>query len=233
MQPVAGMRTGHQQRHAQRGQVVRCQRFDQPQAEVRAHAGTQYLGRPQQRGALERRHLRKAEGGRAAQDRADVAGVLQPVQHHRGRVGQQGRRGRQVEHESQRRGRRQLAHAGQQGVVDHYVFYSYLRNVGAGLRPKRCRKHRQCRAQAARQRRAAQVLALDPDAALLAVRAAILRQPAQVLQQRVVARADAQRPFGAHVHSVCTRSPATGAKLRRWCSQAPCACSAARCAAVP
>ena len=56
--------------------------FDQPQAEVRAHAGAQHLGRPQRGRALERDHLAKAEGGGAAQDRADVAGVLQPVQHH-------------------------------------------------------------------------------------------------------------------------------------------------------
>ena len=40
---------------------------------------------------------------------------------------------------------------------------------------------------AARQRRAAQVVALEPDAALLAVGRAVLRQLAQVLEQRVVA----------------------------------------------
>ena len=43
---------------------------------MRAHAGAQDLGRPQRRGAAQGKHLREAERRRAAQDRADVAGVL-------------------------------------------------------------------------------------------------------------------------------------------------------------
>ena len=47
---------------------------------MRAHAGAQHLGRPERRRALERDHLAEAEGRGAAQDRADVAGVLDAVE---------------------------------------------------------------------------------------------------------------------------------------------------------
>jgi hypothetical protein len=46
--------------------------FDQPQAEMRAHAGAQHLRRPQCGRALERDHLGETEGGRAAQDGATL-----------------------------------------------------------------------------------------------------------------------------------------------------------------
>src|SRR5438552_2778200 len=46
---------------------------------------------------------------------------------------------------------------------------------------------------AALQRGPAQMVALEPDAALLAIGRAVLREPAQVLQQRVVARVDVLR----------------------------------------
>ena len=64
-----------------------------------------------------------------------------------------------------------------------------------------------CRA--ALQRGAAQVVALEPHAALLAIGAAVLRQAPQLLEQRVVAGRNELRTGS---HSSCA---ATGAKWRR------------------
>ena len=77
----------------------------------------------------------------------------------------------------------------------------------------------------AREQRAAQVVTLEPHAALLAVGRAVLREAAQVLHEEVVARVDG---VGV-VHAAC----ATGANDRRCSGQMPCSRSAARCSAVP
>jgi hypothetical protein len=74
------VRTGREQRNAERLQIRRLDGLDQPQAEVRAHARAQHLGRPQARRALDRDHLTHTEGRCAAQDRADVARVLEAVE---------------------------------------------------------------------------------------------------------------------------------------------------------
>ena len=84
MQRLVGRQRGADQRYPKRRQIVRHQAFDQPQAEMRAHAGAQDLGRPQASRALQRKHLADTKSRRAAQDAADIAGILQPVEHHRG-----------------------------------------------------------------------------------------------------------------------------------------------------
>jgi len=137
VQPFALVRAGHQQRHLQRREIARRQPLDQPQPEMRAHAGAQHLGRPQQRRAFQRHDLRETKRRRAAQDGADVARVLHTVEHHRGRFGLQRGRRRQIKHESQRCGRRQIADAGHQRIIDDYIFNSCLRKSGRRQRPKR------------------------------------------------------------------------------------------------
>jgi hypothetical protein len=64
-------------------------RFDQVQPEMGAHAGAQHFGRPQRGRAPQRNDLSESERGGAAQDGADIAGVLNPVEHHGGGLWQQ------------------------------------------------------------------------------------------------------------------------------------------------
>ena len=87
VQKVALMHMGDQQRHLQRCKVLCIQPLDQIQPEVRPHAGTQHLGRPERCAALERQHLPKAERRSTAQDGAHIACILHPIQHHGGRAG--------------------------------------------------------------------------------------------------------------------------------------------------
>ncbi len=124
MQPLPLVRAGGQQRQLQRQHIGRRGRFDQAQRKVRPHAGAQHLGRPQRRRALERQHLLEPEGGGAAQDGADVAGVLQAVQQHRGppRLGRHGAgQGPQKAHWGTGA---QAAQTGQQGVGQSHAAHA-------------------------------------------------------------------------------------------------------------
>ena len=86
VQPVALVRAGGEQGRLEGIERRFIQPFHQPQREVRAHARTQHLGRPQQRRALDGGDLREAEGGGTSEDGADVAGILHAVEYHRGSV---------------------------------------------------------------------------------------------------------------------------------------------------
>ena len=70
---------------------------------MRAHAGTQHLGRPQRRRAFQRDHLSDTERRGAAQDAAHVARILQPVEHDAGDARLDVRRGTMRKHEADAR----------------------------------------------------------------------------------------------------------------------------------
>ena len=76
--------TGHDEGYRQCVKKIGPDTFEKLQAEMRAHAGTQHLGRPQCCRALERNDLAESKGARAAQNGADIAGILYPVQNNRG-----------------------------------------------------------------------------------------------------------------------------------------------------
>ena len=63
--------------------IRRIQSLVQLQAEMRAHASAQHLGRPQGRRTLERQHLAEAHGPRSPQNGADIAGILNAIQNDR------------------------------------------------------------------------------------------------------------------------------------------------------
>jgi hypothetical protein len=106
---------------------------------------------------------------------------------------------RQVEHETHGRGRLEPTDAAQQIVAHHHRLGGPCRPLGRRTRPERLRKHGHRGLDAPRQRRTAEVVALEPDPAQLAVSAWVLRELAQVLEQRVVARADVARAgVGGH-----------------------------------
>ena len=140
---------------------------------------------------VDREHLAKSECSRAAQDRAHVAGVLHPVEDHGGLAGckagalcklaarspcAQETPARSSRQQARRRSRRCWPPA-----PDHSV---------AGRRPEGLGKHRNFGLHAALDGCPAQVIALQPDTALLAIGGAVLREPAQVLEQRVGRRGD-------------------------------------------
>ena len=123
--------------------------FDQVQAEMRAHAGAQHLGRPQRRRALERQHLAKPKAAGTAQDGADIAGILHAVQDHRGRAGLQRRRppAGPTQNPCRAGDSRPLMPANKR-IRNHYVFDSSLRTIRRGLAAKMTRKTRPWRAAA-------------------------------------------------------------------------------------
>ena len=224
-----GLQPGAYQRHLQRRQVVRLQTVDQPKSEMCAHAGPQHLGRPQRSRALQRQHLPDPEGRSAAQDAADVAGVLHPVEYHAGRVwiDREGRR--HAQQKTQPGWRLQRAEAIEQRIGHpHHARRPLRQGAQRRLGPGAVGHHRLQRPLATFAQRRAQVLAFQPQLAGLAVAGGVARQLAQPHQQRVVARGDKLRL----VHSWPPSTARTGAKLRRCATQAPCACSAARWSAV-
>lgn len=126
MQEVAFMHMGHQHRHPQRLKVFKACRLDQVQREMRAHARTEHLGRPQGGAAFECNHLLKSKRRSASQDGAHIAGVLHAVEHHRRSIWLQGGDGRQFDNEAHARRRLQTADVGKQGIGKHYHFTSFL-----------------------------------------------------------------------------------------------------------
>jgi hypothetical protein len=133
-------RAGGQQRDAKRFELGLAAAFEQREREMRAHAGTQHLGRPQGNGALERQHLQHTESRRAAQHAADVARVLQAVEHHAGGACLHGRRRRQVENEADASRRFQRAQAGTVALLEQLGGFLclplHLADGGLKLRPQ-------------------------------------------------------------------------------------------------
>ena len=200
----------------------------QCQAEVRTHAGAQHLGRPQRGRAGECQHLAHTEGCRAAQDAADVAGVLHAVEYEAGRSRDHNRRRGQVDDETDAGWRFERAETGEKRARhDGHLGRPMGQFPQRRHLPCRVADHRLHRGLAAGAQRAAQVVTLDPHLAESPVGATVLCQPAQAHQQGVVARDDANGP--AHRWPSLLR---TGAKLRRCAAQAPCSFKAARCPAV-
>src|SRR5687768_11327097 len=96
------------------------------------------------------------------------------------------------------------------------------------------------------------MVAFQPDPPLLAIGGGVLREPAQFLQERVVARSDVLRSLGGQGTCTDTVAPsssapqeaklpgdpaaancaATGAKCRRWWTHGPCTLRASRCSGV-
>src|SRR6218665_3090179 len=206
--------------------------LDQIQREMCAHPGAQRFRRPECGAAFECQHRPESEGCCTAQDRAHVACILHPVQYHGGGARLQAGGPGQAQNEAHARRRFQGADAGKQWLGKNHYLACVLRIFGLCLRPERLGKYGDRWAQLARQCRAAQVLAFQPQPALSAVGGAVLGQPAQFLDEGVVARVDGAQGGGAH-RQAPGRLRATGANERRWWMQAPCARSAARCMAVP
>ena len=228
VQVGAAVRTGNDDRQRQHSQIGNGHAFDQLQAPVRTHAGSQHLGTPERRRALERDDLLETKGTGAAQDRADVASILHAVQDH-GRNGRlQGSRRREFQHKTHARGRLQRADAGEQRIGDDDGLARRAGPLRVRLLPERLRKNRNQGLHAALQDSTAQVVALNPDLTQLAICAAVLAQAAQILEQRVVARRDVLHLRGGH-----RKTSVTGRKVLRCSGQAPCARKAARCSAVP
>ena len=198
VQEFALVRTGHDHRHVKRVAARRRPALRPAAARNARPCRRAAPWAPQRRRALEREHLAKAEGRGAAQHGADIAGVLHPVQDHRGARRLQRRRRRQIQHEAHARRRLQPADLRQQRIRDHDGFESRRAPIRRGLAARTTRRIRRSPAAGRAQRGAAQVVALQPDPALLAVGRAVLGQPAQVLEQGVVARGDELRLGGGH-----------------------------------
>ena len=181
--------------------------------------------------ALERQHLRDAERRRAAQDAADVAGVLQPVEHHarRARLRSPARApghatkpiaGRRLEPAQPRQ---------QRGRHDrHAAPPDSARSRSAGSLPAGFARSPPAapRRRAAAQRRA-QVIALEPH-----LRRACDRPPGPARSLRSRTSSGLSRELIRSGATAAHPPPArrrTGAKQRRCAGQAPCSRSAARC----
>ena len=240
-------------RKTQHGDVLDGRALDQRQREMRAHAGAQHLGRPQRDGALERDDLREAHRRRGAQDAADVARILQAIQHDRVRARSRRDAAVGLDQEADRRRRLEAAQLAHQRVGDADDLGRAAReriergHGPAGLGDDGAHRHA-----ATLQQRAAQVIAFEPRTTELAVRRGLVQQLAQILEQVVVARADladdahgisvlralsarAAPPCTRGIHSTQARRSAamrTGSNERRCQAQGPCVSSAARWAAV-
>lgn len=239
---AGGVRAGGQEGHGQGGEVVGAQAFVQAQGKVRPHAGAQNLGRPKRGGAFEGQHLAHAQGGGAAQNSADVAGVLQAIEHHRG-DGLERHHGAgcmprllagHVDQETQRRRRFKGAALGHQHVAqDHDV--GHIQGQGAQVRviPSAAAENGGAWRPTPGQKSARQVIALQPDAPLTPIAGGVLHQAAQFLDPSVGGGVDQTGGKQGHDEEVSVtdeeedRARAsvarrTGAKDWRCCGQGPC-----------
>ena len=197
---------------------------------MRSHAGAQHLGRPQRGRALEREHLPEAHRGGAAHMEPTLPGPAAG-------------RARRWARPAAVPGRSAIAWTNPIAAGDSSELICAIRPSASTTRRTDassahcstmacadCASTTACGCRP-REQRAAEVVALEPDLAQLAVSRRVLGQRAQFLHQRVVARGD---DFRAHVEGgerrgvegvdcqAGTLGPATGAKLRRCSGQGPC-----------
>ena len=194
MQHLRGVRTGADQGKLQGIERRFVDGLDEVQSEMCTHAGTQHLRRPQRGRALECHHLGEAEGRGRAQHAADVAGVLQAVEHDGGHARLHLRLCLPRQHEADARRGFECAQAGKQFVLDDHNPRCVLGQLAQRpLLPRRFGNHRLRHRLPAIGAGAAEMIAFDPHLALLAIRRRIACELAQANQQRVVARADRLR----------------------------------------
>ena len=219
MQRGAALQMGDQQGHLQYLQLLQRQPFVQLQPEMCPHAGTQHLGRPQCSRAFQRQHLLEPQCARAAQNRADIAGVLDAIQYHTVHIRLKPglHLGRPLQQKTHAGRRLQRAHLGKQRIIQHRHPLGASVPGPGNLPPGTGSNHGPCRPHSPLQCSTTQMVALHPDLPLLAIGSRVLRQFAELLDQRVVTRGDVDdfHRLTSIPTAPCRSTMATGAKLRR------------------